>query len=314
LSESSVKSVVGASGNNFTRTMIQNKPLKSCLDHLALLSRSHRDDQQNNTADVWNSPLNRLDNPSVQRKDLLGFFTHPGTTEDYLALVQDGIETGNFSTIYYHNLHTVYLYLTSDAFRKSFNGKYALIDGMILLFLFKLAGCKLDRRYRVTYVEFIEPLIQLARNNQWRVFHLGQDQSTLQEALAVLRQKVPGVQIDGHNGYFDLEPSSDESSMVIEKINAFAPSILLVGLGSPAQELWVAENRDQLNVPVVLTCGSCMDYVAGKVKAAPRWMSRMGLEAIYRVYADPKRLTHRYVVEPVLLIGVLLRNWIFKRP
>lgn len=244
----------------------------------------------------------------LQRSDLLGFFTHPGTMDDYLEQVRSDVDTGNISTIYYHNLHTVYVYLSSEEFRRSYQHKTVLIDGMVLLFIYKLAGYKLSRDYRVTYVEFIFPLMELARDNGWRVFHVGQQSEYLEKALSAIRERVPGIEIRGRHGYFDQTVSSADTMSVISEINEYSADILLVGLGSPAQEYWVDANRDKLNAAVVLTCGSCMDYLAGKVKTAPRWMSRLGLEAVYRVYADPKRLAYRYIVEPILLIKILLQN------
>lgn len=246
------------------------------------------------------------------RSDLLGFFTHPGTAKDYLELVSTSVSTGVLSTIYYHNLHTVYVYLSNKGFQQSYQNKTVLIDGMVLLFIYKLAGLRLLREHRVTYVEFIIPLMEMARDNGLKVFHVGQQAQMQEKAFAAIRQQVPGIQISGHHGYFDLTESSADTTHVINEINEYSADILLVGLGSPAQELWVDVNRQKLKVPAVLTCGSCMDYLAGKVKAAPRWMSRLGLEAIYRVYADPKRLAYRYIVEPILLLKILFINRIQK--
>ena len=247
---------------------------------------------------------------ALKRCDLLGFFTHPGTSNDYLRLVKRTIDNRSVSTIYYHNLHTLYLYFTSKSCKRTFENKTVIVDGMVLLFIHKLARFQFSREYRVTYVEFIIPLMKLARDSGWRVFHIGQDADTLDTALAKIRSKVPGIEITGHHGYFDLTHSSNETQQVIKRVNDFSTDLLLVGLGSPAQELWVDTYRDQLNSSVVMTCGSCMDYVAGKVKAAPRWMSRIGLEAIFRIYADPKRVAFRYLVEPFILGFILLRNWL----
>jgi len=251
-------------------------------------------------------------NDRLKQADLLGFFTHPGTISDYLDLVETSVKNGKIISIYYHNLHTVYVYLSEDRFKHSYFNKTVLIDGMVLLFIYRLAGYSLSRDYRVTYVEFIIPLMTLARNNNYRVFHIGQQTADLEKALDVIRDQVPGIEISGHHGYFDQAETSADTVAMVDMVNEFSPDILLVGLGSPNQEYWVDVNRDKLNVPVVLTCGSCMDYLAGKVNAAPRWMSRIGLEAIYRVYADPKRLAYRYIVEPVLLLKILFLNKIKK--
>jgi len=249
----------------------------------------------------------------LQRSDLLGFFTHPGTAEDYLEHVKENIEGRNQSTIYYHNLHTLYEYVNSEKYRQAFVNKTVIVDGMGVLFLYQLARFPLTRDYRVTYVDFIMPLIRLARDNGWCVFHVGQESHVLEKALDKIRTEVPGIQLAGHHGYFDLTESSKETQQVINRINDFDTDLLLVGLGTPKQELWVDTNRDALEASVVMTCGSCMEYVAGNVKTAPRWMGRAGLEWLFRTYTDPKRLAFRYLIQPFLLGFILLRNFLKRR-
>ncbi len=252
--------------------------------------------------------VKQLNQTKLERKDLMGFFTHPGTEKDYFDLIKMSISSGSVSTIYYHNLHTIYLYLTSDEYRQSFSDKTVIVDGMGALFLYKLAGFSLSRDYRLTYVDFIMPMLEMARDNDWRVFHIGQEEQVQQQALATIRQRVPEIEIDGCHGYFDFTQGSQESVDVIRQVNEFSADLLLVGLGSPIQELWVDAQRDKMNSPVVMVCGSCMEYVAGNVKTAPRWMGRAGIEMLFRLYADPKRLAFRYLVEPFLLGFILLRN------
>jgi len=244
----------------------------------------------------------------LQRSELLGFFTHPGTIEHYLESVKLDIDNGNSSSIYYHNLHTLYVYFTSDEYKRSFNDKRVIVDGMGVLFLYKLARFNLTRDYRVTYVDFILPMMRMARDQGWRVFHIGQDADVQQRAFTIIRERVPGVQIAGHHGYFDMTESSSENRDVIGQANDYSADLLLVGLGTPQQELWVDVHRFSLNAPVVLTCGSCMEYVAGEINTAPRWMGRMGLEWLFRTFDDPKRLWFRYLVQPFLLGIILLRN------
>lgn len=250
---------------------------------------------------------------SLVRSDLLGFFTHPGTADDYLALVKTSIEDRAASTVYYHNLHTLYVYVNSDEYRQTFDNKTVIVDGMGVLFLYKLARFPLSRDYRVTYVDFIMPLMRLARDKGWRVFHIGQEASVQEKAFAKIRAQVPGIQIAGQHGYFDLTESSDETHQVIKSVNDFSTDLLLVGLGTPQQEFWVDTNRDALEAPVVMTCGSCMEYVAGFVNTAPRWMGRAGLEWLFRLSDDPRRFAFRYLIQPFLLGFILLRNNLQKR-
>lgn len=98
-----------------------------------------------------------------------------------------------------------------------------------------------------------------------------------------------------------------ENERVLARINAWHPDILLVGMGMGRQERWVLENRDRLDVPVVAVCGACIEYFAGSVKTAPRWLGPLGLEWAFRLLSDPRRFAWRYLVEPWLAIAFLVR-------
>lgn len=244
----------------------------------------------------------------LPKRSLLGFFTHPGTLNEYLDLIKNSIESQTPCTILYHNLHSLYSYLSSEGLRRYYEGTTVLIDGMPVVWLYKLARLPLTREHRITYVDFIMPMMELARDNNWKVYHLGQSADIQQQALQMIRDQVPGIQIAGHDGYFDQNPQSSESLEVIKGVNDFDTNLLLVGFGAPRQEAWLHAHRDQLNAQAVLTCGACMEYVAGAVKTPPRWMGRLGLEWSFRLLENPRRFAFRYLVEPILLAFMLVRN------
>jgi len=249
-------------------------------------------------------------NNGLQRRTLLGFFAHPGTIEDYLNLISTSVSGNEKCTVFYHNLHSLYTYFTSKTVQKLYEGTTVLVDGMPVIWLYNLFGAKLSREHRITYVDFIIPVMQHAADNNWKVFHVGQDEQMVTDALAVIREKVPGVEINGHHGYFEKEPQCNESLKVIEEINDFGAQLLFVGFGSPTQELWLDAHRDQINANVVFCAGACMEYVAGAVKTPPRWMGRVGLEWSFRLIENPRRFAFRYLVEPILLFGILAFNGI----
>jgi len=218
------------------------------------------------------------DSSTPIRRSMLGFFTHPGTLDEYLNLLKSSVENRAPCTILYHNLHSLYSYLSSESLRRFYEGTTVLVDGMPVVWLYKLAGEPLTREHRITYVDFIMPMMELARDNGWKVYHLGQSAEIQQQALATIREKVPGIEIDGHDGYFDQDPQSTESLEIIKGVNEFGTNLLLVGFGAPRQEAWLHAHRDQLDAQAVLTCGACMEYVAGAVSTPPRWMGQFGLE------------------------------------
>ena len=244
----------------------------------------------------------------LTRQSLLGFFADPGTLEDYLAFTEDSVRQSRRETVLYHNLHSLYSYFTDKTLREHYQQTTVLVDGMPVIWLMQLMKLPVSRSHRLTYVDFIMPLMQLAKKNNWNVFHVGQAKTVQQQALDIVRKECPGISISGHDGYFDLQPHSDESLAVIAQINAAQSHIVLVGFGAPKQEAWLHAHRELINAPIVFTCGACMEYVAGAVRTPPRWMGRMGLEWSFRLLENPKRFAFRYLVEPVLLGAILLKN------
>jgi N-acetylglucosaminyldiphosphoundecaprenol N-acetyl-beta-D-mannosaminyltransferase len=110
-----------------------------------------------------------------------------------------------------------------------------------------------------------------------------------------------------HHGYFSIEQGAHDNLSVLKEIEEYAPNLLLIGMGMPRQEYWILENYDQLKANAILTAGACMDYVAGNVPTPPRWMGRTGLEWLYRLLNEPKRLWKRYLVEPWYILGLIVR-------
>ena len=238
----------------------------------------------------------------------LGFSVNPGTIPDFVALIHDAVANRRKETIFYHNLHSLYTYFTSEKLRNCYDKYRVLVDGMPVIWLLKLGGHSVTSDQRVTYVDFIWPMLEAARDNDWKVFHLGQSSEVQQQALQVIRQKLPGIQIAGHDGYFDLTENSEESLAVIDELNTFGSDLVLVGFGAPKQEFWVDQHREKIEANALFTCGACMEYVAGAVKTPPRWLGKLGLEWSYRLIENPRRFAFRYLVEPLILGLILLRN------
>lgn len=251
----------------------------------------------------------------LQDHNLLGFKVNPGTIGDFVGFIENAHASEARETVFYHNLHSLYSYFTASRLRECYDreGITILADGMPIIWLLKLCGFEAEREQRVTYVDFIWPMLESARDNDRQVFHLGQEKSVQDEALKIIRERVPGIKITGHDGYFDQTPGSEESAAVINEINEHQTDLLLVGFGAPRQEYWLDAHREQINASAVFTCGACMEYVAGAVKTPPRWMGKVGLEWFYRLAENPRRFAFRYLVEPILLGLILGRNMLFKR-
>ena len=129
-----------------------------------------------------------------------------------------------------------------------------------------------------------------------------------EEAAGRLTARYPRATVKGLSGYFDATPGSLGNMAVLAAIRDFAPHVLFVGMGMPRQELWIVDNLAALPTVPILPVGAAFDYEAGVQRAAPRWMGRLGVEWLFRLFADPKRLFTRYCIEPWFLIGPALSD------
>ncbi|ABY34727.1 MAG TPA: glycosyltransferase [Chloroflexus aurantiacus] len=207
--------------------------------------------------------------------------------------------------IAHHNLHSVYLY-HRDAKMRMFYERADIIhiDGMPLVYWARLLGYPVSRDQRVTYVDWIQPLLAMATAEGWRVFYLGGKPGVAARAAEIVCRQYPTLTIATHHGYFPPE----ENDTVLATIAAFQPHILLVGMGMPRQEHWVLDNLDKLTANAILTAGACFDYIAGAIPTPPRWMGRLGLEWLYRLISEPRRLGKRYLIEPWALLPLMIAD------
>jgi N-acetylglucosaminyldiphosphoundecaprenol N-acetyl-beta-D-mannosaminyltransferase len=155
--------------------------------------------------------------------------------------------------------------------------------------------------HRMTGADWIWGLATLCQLSEQPIYLLGSEPPIAREAAERLRRYYPGLEVVGaHHGYFDLD--SPHNERVIEHINIHAPRIVLVGMGTPKQELWVDRYADRLDGAVVWTVGALFDYVSGHVPRAPRWLADNGLEWIFRLAIEPQRMWRRYLLgNPIFL-------------
>ncbi|MFO7690905.1 MAG: WecB/TagA/CpsF family glycosyltransferase [Cryobacterium sp.] len=169
-------------------------------------------------------------------------------------------------------------------------------DGQSIVWAARLLGGGLPERIATT--DLVNPLAAASAQRGKRLFLYGSAPGVAKRAADRLREAAPGLLIDGHDGY----TAPDQMRHIIDQINAFSPDILFVGLGDPLQQQWIDAHRQQLDVPVILTCGGLFDWASGDNRRAPRWMLSSGLEWLWRLMLEPGRLASRYLIgNPVFL-------------
>ena len=158
-------------------------------------------------------------------------------------------------------------------------------DGAGLLWASRLLGRKISDR--VSGVDLVAQVCQLSATSSITIFFLGAAPDVAEEAAVKLRDKYPGAQIVGtRDGYF----TADEEAGVVAQIAAVKPDVLFVAFGIPKQELFIRRNQEALNVPVSVGIGGSFDVYSGRVDRAPLWMQNVGLEWLFRLAQNPKKI------------------------
>ena len=169
-----------------------------------------------------------------------------------------------------------------------------LCDGTPLVWASRLLGAPL--RERVAGSDLVPPLLKLAAEKNYRVFFLGTTPEINTRAVANVRKQFPGIVVEGYSPPFRPLPEMDHED-VARRVQSARPHILLVAFGSPKAEQWMEAQHERLGVPVIVGVGATVDFLAGHVKRAPLWMRRSGLEWIFRLLQEPRRLFRRYVTD-----------------
>lgn len=184
-------------------------------------------------------------------------------------------------------------------------------DGMPLVWLGRSRGKKQMAR---TYgPDLMKEVCGYGLTYGLRHYFYGGTAEGNQRLIARLSEQFPGLVIAGSCAPGILKIKERESSLMIESINKARPDVLWVGLGSPKQDYWMNLHRSLLDVPVIIGVGAAFDFLAGVKKQAPRWMQRSGLEWLFRLCCEPRRLWRRYLVGNSKFIWLVLTSWIRPR-
>jgi N-acetylglucosaminyldiphosphoundecaprenol N-acetyl-beta-D-mannosaminyltransferase len=177
-----------------------------------------------------------------------------------------------------------------------------LPDGMPVVWAARLLGEKIeDRVYGPDLMLRYNERCAAQGHRVW--LYGGRSEGALVQLADKLRLRHPGIAIVGYSPSEGL--TADEQDRVLERINADRPDVLWVGTGAPRQEKWMARVRDRLEVPVMCGVGAAFDFHAGRVSQAPSWMQQRGLEWVYRIMQEPRRLLPRYLYyNPRFVVGV----------
>ncbi|WP_230532332.1 WecB/TagA/CpsF family glycosyltransferase [Microvirga roseola] len=165
---------------------------------------------------------------------------------------------------------------------------------------------------RINGPDLMMKCCQRAAETGEKIFLYGGSFSTLQQLEKALLTRFPGLQIAGAISPPFRELTEDENAAIVEQINDSGASIVWVGLGCPKQEIWMHANRGRINA-VIIGVGAAFDFHSGAIKRAPLWMQRNGLEWLYRLSQDPRRLAGRYLVTNSIFVWATLQEMMLSK-
>lgn len=246
----------------------------------------------------------RIVRHELQSVDILGVRVNVLTRDELTRLVRDFLESDTKGWISYLHVHALNLAVTSPWLKEYLNDSLVTYcDGEGVRLGAKLLGYRLPKRIVMT--EWIHDVCRMASERGYTLFFLGGTAEVNERATEMLMRHYPDLKIVGsHPGYL----TESESSELRETMGALAPDILIVGMGMPLQERWVFEQFDFLNVRLVLTAGSCFDFLSGFKRRCPQWMAEHGLEWMYRFLQEPRRLWRRYWLGNPMFVYRVLRQ------
>lgn len=176
------------------------------------------------------------------------------------------------------------------------NADLILTDGKPLIWISR--WYKTPIKQKISGSDLFPLLCEMAARKNYKMFFLGAAEGVAAKAAENLMKKYEGLNVVGtYSPPFGFERDNNEMKKIEDMIIKSKPHILIVGLGCPKQELFMYHNREKLGVPISLGLGASLDFEAGNVKRAPKWMSEHGFEWLYRLLHDPKRLAKRYLID-----------------
>lgn len=236
----------------------------------------------------------------------------PHTSQELATMFDQLVAANQMRVLANLNLHGLYCSFKSTAMKQLLLDRHTIvhIDGTPIRWLCNLFGARLSPDYRTAHIDLIPKLMKNCARNDLRVFLVGSSEAGAAENAVAFRSLVPGLNITCRHGFFDPANNSEGTvaAQLVDEINATKTNLLLVGLGMPAQEEWIMAIKDRVKVNMIMPVGGFADYYAGRTRIPPRILGRLGLEWLFRLIEQPRRLAFRYLVEPFLLLSLLLQN------
>lgn len=206
--------------------------------------------------------------------------------------------------------HLVKLQSDREFFEAYQDADYRTCDSKVLFYASRLLGIPIKEK--VSGSDFFPAFCQYHRNNdQIKIFLLGAREGVAAKAQQRINERIGRqIVIGAHSPSFGFEKNEEECQKIIDLVNASGATVLAVGVGAPKQEKFIHKYKSKFkNIKIFIGVGATLDFEAGNISRSPKWISELGLEWMYRLVAEPRRLWRRYLLEgPSFFWLVLLQK------
>ena len=229
------------------------------------------------------------------------------TMTEALEQIDNMIVEGKPSYVVTPNVNHIVLLEKDEEFKALYDkADLILTDGQPLIWISRWKKNPIVEK--VSGSDLFPKVCELAAQKGHSLYILGAGEGVAEEAAKKMQEQYSGLKIAGvYSPAFGFENQPETVREIMAHIQAAKPDVLAVSLGSPKAEKFIYRYLNEMQVPVSMSIGAAVDFAAGNVKRAPQWMSRCGLEWLYRVMREPKRLAKRYIVDGFSMISVLIK-------
>jgi N-acetylglucosaminyldiphosphoundecaprenol N-acetyl-beta-D-mannosaminyltransferase len=229
------------------------------------------------------------------------------TFEEALERIAELVDAGDGGAVFTPNVDHVVKADSDVEFRQAYSrASLCLADGVPILWAARLLGSPLPAK--VSGSDLVLPLARFAGERHWRVYLLGGGPEVAAEAGAKLSREL-GVDVVGTDSPLVHEDGTvEQAEQTLGRLASTQPHLVLVALGAPKQERFIDRYGEAIRPAVAMGVGGSLDFMVGRVRRAPAWMSRAGLEWLYRLGQEPRRMWRRYLVEDPKFVAIVART------
>ena len=231
------------------------------------------------------------------------------TMQETLKVIEELIQKNKNAYVVTPNVdHIVQLDTNKELQEVYENASLILTDGKPLMWIAKWYGTPIKEK--ISGSDLFPLLCKMSAEKGYKMFFLGAAEGVAAKAAENLSERYKGLQVVGtYSPPYGFEKNQIEMDKIKEMVKKSAPDILIVGLGCPKQEKFMYYICQNFGVPISFGLGASLDFEAGNVKRAPKWMANHGLEWLFRITQDPKRMAKRYLLNDMKIFALMFKYW-----